>query len=173
MEQQRDRGSKEKRENPPLATGRWRAISTVLIIGLIIVLSDFSCLERGMARDLPDRSGNEARVNGSGKIEFAADRDIGQEKDSAPDEKEIERAYLELLTKKKKKAEDTTILRAGEDGYYRVYLVNGRTLRAVTVQVDKESVIITDSKGIAINLSRAEIAGIEKIEGKDAGRQEE
>jgi hypothetical protein len=173
MRQSRDNDSEEKRENPPLSAGRWRAISTVLILGLILVLSGFSCPERGMARDLPDRGDHEAWTNGSGKIEFAADEDPGQVKDSDPDEKEIERATLELLTKKKKKAEDTTILRAGEDGYYRVYLVNGRTLRAVTVQVDKESVIITDSKGIAINLSRAEIAGIEKIEGRDAVRRED
>jgi hypothetical protein len=173
MEQQRDHGSEGQRENPPLAACRWRAISTILVIGFIIVLSDLSCLERGMARDLPDRGDHGARVSESGKIEFAADEDLGQVKDSAPDEKEIERAYLELLTKKKKKVEDTTILRAGEDGFYRVFLVNGRRLRAVTVEVDKESVTVTDSKGIVISLRRVEIAGIEKIEGEDAGRREE
>ena len=173
MEQQRDYGSEGKRENSPLTAGRRRAISTVLIIGLILVLSDLSCLQGGMEGDLPHRSGNEVWASGSGKIELAADGDIGQEKDSAPDEKEIERAYLELLTKKKEKEENTTILRAGEDGYYRVYLVNGRTLRAVTVQVDKKSVTLTDGKGIAISLSRAEIAGIEKIEGNDAARRDE
>ena len=173
MKQQRDRGVEEKREKPFLIAGRWRVISIVLIIGLILVLSGLSGLERGMARGLPDRGEHEAWENGSGKIELAADADLGQEKDSAPDEKEIERAYLELLTKKKKKVEDATILRAGGDGFYRVYLVNGRKLRAVTVEVDKESVTVTDSKGMVMSLRRAEIAGIEKIEGKDAGRQEE
>ena len=173
MEQQRDHRSKEKRENPPLGAGRWRAIATVLIMGLIIVLSDLSCLQGGMAEDLPDRNSNEVWVSESGKIEFAADEDLGQVKESAPDEKAIERAYLELLTKKKKKVEDTTILRAGEDGFYRVYLLNGRKLRAVTVELDKESITITDSKGIVINLRRAEIAGIERIEGNDAVSRDE
>ena len=173
MEQQRDHGREGKGENPPLAAGRWRAVATVLSIGLIFVLSDLSSLHGGMAKALPDRNSNEAWVSESGKIEFAADEDLGQVKESAPDEKEIERAYLELLSKKKKKQEDTTILRAGEDGFYRITLVNGRKLRAVTVELDKKSVTITDSKGIVINLSRAEIAGIEKIEGNDACARDE
>jgi hypothetical protein len=173
MEQQRAHGLEEKREDPPLAEGRWRAIPTILIIGLILVLSDLSYLQGGMAKDFPERSDNEAWAGESGKTEFAADEDFGQDKESAPDEKEIERAYLELLTKKKKKQEDTTILRTEEDGFYRIYLLNGRKLRAITVELDKNSVTITDSKGIVINLSRAEIAGIEKIEGKDAGLRNE
>ena len=70
MEQQKDHGLEKKSENPLLAAGRWRVISTVLFIGLIIVLSDLSYFQGGMAKDLPDRSGNDVWVSESGKIEF-------------------------------------------------------------------------------------------------------
>ena len=87
-----------------------------------------------------------------------------------PGNKDLDRLYLELLKGKKKEAEPKSVLKAeGKTGYYKVVLVNGGTLRAKIIEIDKGTVTITDDRGMVYKVPRQEIFGFEEKDGKGEG----
>jgi hypothetical protein len=161
-----------KPKGNPGAMFRWlRGVAMILMIVLMVVLHDVADVSGQTGEDRPDRPGDGARVSaneGSGPSESGED----QGKDFVVDEKDLERLYKELLTKKKKEEEKATILKADKDGFYQIYLVNGMILKADTIRLNSRTAIISDDQGMIIYLNRDEIAGIEKIDGKGEGRKE-
>lgn len=86
------------------------------------------------------------------------------EEDKIVTDKDIEKAYKELLNKKKEERESVKTLKADKGSFYQVKLVSGRSLLAVEIQATGDTVIITDNSGLVIRLGKREIADIKKVE---------
>ena len=87
-----------------------------------------------------------------------------QENNRIITDKEVEKAYKELLKKRRKGSENTKTLKAEKGSIYIVTLVSGKSLQAVQIQSTNGTVIITDSTGIVLSIKKQEIAGIKKVQ---------
>ncbi|MDR3630439.1 MAG: hypothetical protein P4L42_08885 [Desulfocapsaceae bacterium] len=156
---QRPKGceSEKKRANPGLRRGLLPALIMVQILLVPYALSGLGRMDSGTVMAAEE----ESRAPEAG----GQDRD----RDITADGKDLDRLYKELLTGKKKETEPKTIMKAGKDGYYRVLLVNGGTLRARTIEIGKDIVILTDDRGMRYTVPRGEIYGIEEKDGREEG----
>jgi hypothetical protein len=153
--------------NPGAISRRLRNVTMILMIVLLVVLHDVADLAGQTGEYRPDRPEDGVRV--SATEDQGSDQDRG--KDIVADEKDLERLYRELLTKKKKEEDNTTTLKAAENCFYRIYLLNGRILLADTIKLSGNA-ITADDRGVVVHLNRNEIAGIERIDGRREDHRE-
>jgi hypothetical protein len=148
-----------QKNSAPGRTGKRRAGLLLLLVAAAVL----TCLPgpAGICRG-PEARAAEAATAGAP----ANDQDTGRE--IAPDEKDLDRLYRELLQGKKKETTPKSVMKAtGKRDYYQVILVNGGTMRAKIVEIGKDTVTVTDDRGMVYKVPRQEILGIEEKNERD------
>jgi len=164
--------AEEKTGFPRLARMRLGVISTVLVIVMMIVLYDFSDFKGKIAGCFfSSRHAYGEKVDDGERSATSENEDTDQGRDIVVTKKDLQKAYKDLLQEKKEEVEKVKLFEADKGSYYQIDLINGRTLTAVTIQLDKKMALITDEQGMTINISRQEIVGINKVDGKANGRK--
>jgi hypothetical protein len=155
---------KKGRQKP--ARSWWGAGLLTLTIVMVIVFYDFSDF-RGNMKGYFSNGHEKGKKIGEGiKLVSSEQEETEPGKDIVVTEKDLQGVYKDLLQKKEKEIEKVTILEPEKGSYYQIDLITGRTLIAVTIQLDKKMAMITDKQGMVISIDRREIAGIKKIEAK-------
>jgi hypothetical protein len=161
--------SSEKKGIPGRARCRFGVVWTMLLVVIIIVLPDFSDFWGKRGQDPTERQELQEKATDKEKGTFSQKERSDQGRDIVVTEKDLQKAYKDLLNQKMKEVETATFLE--NYGLYLIELINGKALTAVTVQLDRKMAIITDQQGMIISIGREEIAGIKKIETKANGRK--
>jgi hypothetical protein len=146
--------------------------SLVMAIVIVMVLYDFSDLKGKMDGFLPNGYSLKGKAAADEKIASSENESTEEGKDIFVTEKDLQKLYKEMLRKKEKEIEKVTIYEPEKGVVYRIDLVTGKSLAAVTIQMDKKTAIITDQQGMVISIDKEEIAGIKKIDLKTDGQQD-
>jgi hypothetical protein len=155
---------KKGRKKP--ARSWWGVGLITLTIVMAIVFYDFSDFSGNMKGYFSNRHEKGKKIGEGIKLVSSEQEDTEPGKDIVVTEKDLQGVYKDLLQKKEKEIEKVTILESEKGSCYQIDLITGRTLIAVTIQLDKKMAMITDRQGMVISIDRREIAGIKKIEAK-------
>ncbi len=139
-------------------------IGLILLVILFAAISIFAGKRRAWANYSP--RGEQKGLKITQTMEKDSSSGLSQDagKGRVLTDKDIEKAYKELLKKKKEELESVKTLKADKGSFYQVKLVSGRSLLAVEIQAKGDTVIITDDNGLVIRLGKQEIADIKKVE---------
>jgi len=158
--------SQGKRGRQQPARSWWGVGLLTLTIVMVIVFYDVSDFRGKMKGYFSNRHENGKKIGEGIKLVSSEQEDTEPGKDIVVTEKDLQGIYKDLLQKKEKEIEKITILESEKGIYYQIDLITGRTLIAVTIQLDKKMAMITDTQGMVISIDRREITGIKKIDSK-------